>query len=253
MAQTFSSKVLFFLLILGASASLAETGPSFGERAKQRESKRWTLQEWLDTKDRNRMMDMWLSMNSSSPFEVMVSAAYKSYLRKIDLPLTFDQFPSVDGSLTAHAQLVGITIEHENNTQENLNDISGMLNLRLFGESIQSTYLALHVGQRTRTYTNFLPHHDFKNLFGQVSLQLYLMKYFGIDGFHRIYSSSRNIAANEELSGTLSEAGFFIDFKALRIFGAAYRDEQLIRSTLTPYAETTTMRSGTRAGVKIFF
>ncbi len=253
MAQTFSSKVMFVLMILGTSASLADTGKSFDQRTSQRETKRWTLQEWLDTKDRNRMMDLWLSMNSASPFEVMVGAAYKSYLREIDLPKTQEKFTSVDGSFTAHAHLVGITIEHENNTQENLNDLSGMLNLRLFGESIQSTYLALHFGQRTRTYTNFLPHHDFKNLFGQFSLQLYLMKYFGIDGFHRIYSASRNIAAKEELSGSLSEAGVFIDFKSLRIFGSAYRDEQVIRSTLTPYTETSTLRSGTRAGIKIFF
>ena len=219
-----------------------------GARVNNRETKRWTLQEWLETKDRNRMMDLWLSMNSASPFEAMVGASYKSYLREVDTPKSQTSFNSVDGVVIAHAHIVGLTGEFENNTQENYTDLTGMLNLRLFGESIQSTYLALHFGQRTRTYTSFSPQHDYKNQFGQVSLQLYLMKYFGIDGYHRIYIPGINDNQKEEMTGTLSEAGIFIDFKALRVFGSAYRDVQTIRSTITPYSETTTIRSGTKAG-----
>ena len=249
--------MMIFALLLSPSLSLAESsgssGSSLGQRATNRESKRWTLQEWLDTRDRNRMMDLWLSMNSASPYEAMAGASYKSYLRDVDVPKTQDSFTSVDGLVTAHAHFVGLTVEYENNVQEKLNDLSGMLNLRLFGDSIQSTYLALHFGQRTRTFTSFTPSRDYKNQFGQVSLQLYLMKSFGIDGFHRIYIPSTNDISKEDISGSLSEAGLFIDFKALRIFGAAYRDLQIIKSTTSPYAETDTIRAGSRAGVKIYF
>ncbi len=243
------------LLITSLQAQGEPSGANndFGRRASNREAKRWTLQDWLDTKDRNRMMDLWLSLNSASPYEAMVSAAYKSYLRDIDVPKTQNSFTSVDGSVTAHAHIVGLTVDYENNPQEKLNDLSGMLNLRLFGESIQSSYLALHFGQRTRTYSNSDTPKDYKNQFGQVSLQLYLMKYFGIDGFHRIYISSTNDIAKEEIAGSISEAGIFIDFKALRIFGAAYRDYEIIKSTITPFVETSTIRSGSRAGVKIYF
>ena len=247
--------VLAALVITAENAS-AEPGTYDylgGARATHRESKRWTLQEWLETRDRNRMMDLWLSMNSASPFEAMVGAGYKSYLRDIDTPKAQDSFNSVDGVVTAHAHIVGLTGEYENNIQEKYTDITGMLNLRLFGESIQSTYLALHYGQRTRTYNSFAPQHDYKNQFGQVSLQLYLMKYFGIDGFHRIYMPNTNDSLKEEMTGTLSEVGIFIDFKALRVFGAAYRDYQVIKSTQTPYTETTTIRSGSRVGLKLFF
>ena len=255
MAQVFKILILLAGLLVTSTKAQAESSGSgyLGQRAANRESKRWTLQDWLDTRDRNRMMDLWLSLNSASPYEAMVSAAYKSYLRDINLPKALDSFTSVDGSFTAHAHIIGLTVEYENNTQEKLNDLSGMVNLRLFGESIQSTYLALHFGQRTRTYTNLVTSRDYKNQFGQVSLQLYLMKYFGIDGFHRIYISSPNDITKEEIAGTLSEAGIFIDFKQLRIFGSAYKDYEIIKSTVTPFSETSTLRSGSRAGVKIYF
>ncbi len=255
MSQVLKSLAILLTLLLTSGPARSEPGTVdyLGKRANNREVKRWTLQEWLETRDRNRMMDLWLSMNSASPFEGMVGAAYKSYLREVDLPKTQDSFTSVDGSVTAQAHLVGLTVEYENNTQEKLNDLTGMLNLRLFGESIQSTYLTLHFGQRTRSYTSALPNRDFKNQFGQVSMQLYLMKYFGIDGFHRIYISTKNDITNEEMTGALSEIGVFIDFKALRVFGSAYRDTEMIKSTLSPYGETNTLRSGSRAGIKIFF
>ncbi len=256
MSHAFKALMILTGLLFTAPLAQAESsgsGSYLGQRATNRETKRWTLQEWLDTKDRNHMMDLWLSLNSASPYEAMVSAAYKSYLRDIDVPKTQNSFTSIDGSITAHAHIVGLTIEYENNAQEKLNDLSGMLNLRLFGESIQSTYLALHFGQRTRTYNTLPTSKDYKNQFGQVSLQLYLMKYFGIDGFYRIYISSTNDISKEEIAGSYSEAGVFIDFKALRIFGSAYRDYEIIKSTITPFNETNTIRSGTRAGVKIYF
>jgi hypothetical protein len=113
----------------------------YSQRLTNRENKRWTLQEWLEQRDRNRMMDLWLSMNSASPYEAAAGAAYKSYLTEIDTPKSAKSYTSADGFVTAHAHIIGITVQYENNAQESYNDLSGMLNLRLFGESLQSSYL----------------------------------------------------------------------------------------------------------------
>lgn len=249
---------IFFLILLmmAFSGEAYQNNLEFNYLAKRssaREAKRWTLQEWLETRDRNRMMDLWLAMNSASPFEAMVGASYKSYLYNLNSEEQDKAYRSIEGVVTAQAHMVGLTGEYDNNIEENYNDVTGMLNLRLFGDSIQSTYLSLHYGQRTRTLTKDLPVSAYKNQFGQVSLQLYLMKFFGIDGFHRVYTPTLEESQGQEMRGTLSEAGVFIDFKALRVFGSWYQDVQITRSTLTPFQEVTTLRTGSKAGLKIFF
>jgi hypothetical protein len=246
---------LFVLLILSSQPVIAQYRDNsfLFKRAQDRAATRWTLQEWLATKDRNRMMDMWLAMNTrSSPYEAMVGAAYKSTREGVGTAGE-QSYTSADGYVTAHASIVGLTFEYENNVKDNFNDVNAMFNLRVFGNSIQSTYLAFHYGQRTRTFTSAIPSSSFKNQFGQVSLQLYITKYFGVDGFYRSYIPAIEGGLNQEMRGNLSEAGVFIDFKALRVFGSWYQDNEIVKDTLTPFNETTTNRVGTKAGIKLYF
>lgn len=246
----------FTLLFLTTAAQAQFNDKSYlYKRAGQREVSRWTLQEWMAQKDRNRMMDLWLALHSPSPYEAMLGAAYKSDTVEISTnPDVETHYISSDGYATAHASLIGVTFEYENNVQEKFHDVNGMVNLRVFGDSIQSTFLAFHYGQRTRTITSAsLTDSAYKNQFGQVTLQLYLMKYFGIDGFHRQYIPATEEKLQQEIRGSLSEAGVFIDFKALRIFGSWYQDVQVIKSLSIPYQETTTLRTGTKTGIKLFF
>ncbi len=255
------SKLLLLIFamtsVMSSEAMAQSRSPGGGgvmqRRAEQREASRWTLQEWLDTRDRNRMMDLWLAFNSSSPYEAMFGAAYKTSTAQINTPTSENSYVSSDGYVTAHASLVGLTFEYENNQQEKYQDVNGMLNLRLFGTSIQSTYLAVHYGQRTRTLSSTVPDSAYKNQFAQVSLQLYLMKYFGIDGSYRHYFPNTETKLNQEIRGNLSEVGAFIDFKAVRVFGSWYQDLEISKSTLTPFDETITYRQGTKAGLKLYF
>ncbi len=242
---------LLIILVVPALGSAQYKDNSFlYRRASDRVASRWTLQEWLETKDRNRMMDMWLAMNTkSSPYEAMVGASYKSTRVDIGTPGE-TSYTSADGYLTLHASIIGLSFEHENNVQDQFQDVNGMLNLRVFGNSIQSTYLTFHYGQRTRTFTDTSPGRAFKNQFGQVSLQLYVTKYFGIDGIYRQYLPAAEESLNQEMRGTLSEAGLFIDFKALRVFGSWYQDTEIIKSA---GVDTTTSRNGTKAGIKLYF
>jgi hypothetical protein len=250
-------KMIFLVLsVLFSAEAFAQYKDNgyFYRAAAQREEKRWTLQEWLETKDRNRMMDLWLALYSSpNPYEAMLGGAYKSSTTEVDNPTSQNQTTSGDGYVTAHASIVGITGEYENNVQDKYRDINGMLNLRIFGNSLQNTFLTLHYGQRTRTLEGTATDTDYKNQFGQVSLQLYLMKYFGLDGSYRKYVPATEEKLNQEIWGDLSEAGVFIDFKAVRVFGSWYRDYQVIKSTTGTFDETDTLRFGTKTGIKIFF
>ena len=48
-------------------------------KVERKEKSRWTLKDWLEQKDRNHMMDLWLGMYAPSPYEFFISGGYTSY------------------------------------------------------------------------------------------------------------------------------------------------------------------------------
>ncbi|MGZ3745360.1 MAG: hypothetical protein ACXWRE_08685 [Pseudobdellovibrionaceae bacterium] len=224
---------------------------NFSQRAERRESSRWTLQEWMAQKDKIRMMDLWLSMNSPSPYELMLGISYNSYNLETTGSGITDSHTSYLGSFSAYAQFVGLTAEYENNVQEHFNDLNGIFNLRLLGNSIQGSYLAIHYGLHTRTQASGTPTPAgrYSQQFSQASLQMYAIKNFGFDGLYRLYSPMSDSTLGN-VKGNLTEAGAFIDFKNFRVFGTWYKEVQ--QSELNNVTAETT-RTGIRSGLKIFF
>ncbi|WP_253696901.1 hypothetical protein ACLWBD_04765 [Bdellovibrio sp. HCB117] len=248
----FSSLLLLCIMAFSGiseaqSRSRWGSGIDFTQRAANREKSRWSLTEWLEMKNRNRMMDMWLSMNSPSPFEFMIGGSYNSFKTEVQDSGVENSYTSFAGEASAYAQFVGLTAEYENNTEESFNDLAGMLNIRLLGNSIQNTSFTIHYGQRTRESSDS----RLSQQFGQASLQVYLTKYFGLDGKYRYFLPTSTDELGD-VEGSYTEAGLFIDFKAVRIFGAWYKENQ---KTKIPAAtdDTVTDRQGIRSGLKIYF
>lgn len=254
-------KSLFIILIgllvaFSTTPALAQKGSRWGsgidftQRAANREKGRWSLTEWMEMKNRNRMMDMWLSVNSPSPFEFSLGGFFNSYKTEVKDSGVSNSFNSFSGEFSAYAQLVGVTAEYENNTEENYNDLSGMLNIRLLGNSIQNTSFTVSYGQWTRESGGSAPSR-LSQQFAQGALQIYLTKYFGMDGKYRYFFP---ITTDElgDVARNVAEAGLFVDFKAVRIFGAWYSEKQ---KTKLPAAtnDTVVERTGIRSGIKIFF
>ena len=244
------------ILFLASAPALAKddwiTGYDFTQRAANREKGRWSLSDWLAIKDRSRMMDMWLSTNSPSPFEFMLGGSYLSYQTNPHDGTGTSSHTSAAGEAAAYAQLVGLSGEYEHNAAENFTNTAGMFNLRVFGNSIQNSSLTLSYGLRTHEYvTSTATAGRLVQQFGQADLQLYITKYFGIDGKYRYFLPTTNDDLGD-VKGDYSEAGLFIDFKALRVFGAWYKESQKNTPASTT-TESVTDRSGIRSGIKIFF
>jgi len=244
-------------LILVPCQSFAQKGLGGGpglnvrQKAQDKEGSRWTLQEWLAQKDRNMMMDLWLGMYAPSPYEFFVSGSYLSYDKKVSTEPqqsaeTSRSFESSQGSLGAYATVVGLEAEYENNTKENLSDLSGSLNLRVLGNAVQGTHLILHYGLRTRAIEGSpLLRHQFAG----ADLNLYLMKHFGLQGLYRVYFPTHDEQLGD-VEGSRSEAGLFLDFGPLRVFGQWYSDLQ--RSEKSSI-RTNLERTGVQSGLKFFF
>ena len=225
----------------------------FSARASNREKSRWSLTDWLAMKERNRMMDMWLNVNAPSPYEFMLGGSYISGKSEITQGTGLgpsENSISYSGEAAAYAQLVGLSGEYENNPDEDFASSAGLFNLRVLGDSIQNTSLTLSYGLRTKEISGTTSTR-LSQQFAQAGLQLYLTKFFGFDGKYRHYLKSDNDQLGD-VNGSLTEAGVFIDFKALRIFGTWYKED--IKTKIPAATEDTiTERSGIKTGIKLFF
>lgn len=211
-------------------------------------SKRWTLQEWLNTKNRNALMDQWLQMNSPSPYEFFIRGESFNYETKIDIDPKIS-YNSNSGAVAAYASIVGLQAEYENSIKEGLNDVVGFLNFRILGSELQSTSLTLSVGQRTRQFEYLNLDRSVKNIATQAHLNLYLTKYFGLKGLYRLYLPNED-ANLGNIYGYLTEGGIYIDFSRIRVFGDYFEDVQRMTPTS---GDVKIRRHGIKTGLQIFF
>ncbi len=217
--------------------------------AAAREAKRFTLQDWLDNKDRRALMDMWLTINTPTPYEFVVGGSLQSY----SFDTTSNNITSsksitgYHGEVSAYARFVGLTFEHQHNTQDGFNDSTGIFNLRVFGDSVQGSHITLHYGLRTRTADNGT--YRLNQSFPAVTLQLYMMKFFGVQGNYRSFGTVSESFYGESTADELTY-GAFIEYGLLRIFGDIYQERQ---GSKLNGVETTYERKGTRLGIKLYF
>lgn len=245
--------IYFFIFIIGffttnAFAQEKNEGFNLQKKAEQRTLRRFTLKEWMEGKDRRALMDLWLSIHTPSPYEFCLSGSFIQYtLDSVTAGTTKVNKKSTEGSFSAYATLVGVTAEYQNNIDENFNDVTGIFNLRLFGNTLQGTHLTLHYGLRTRTDNNHL--YRLNQNFPAVTLQLYMNKYFGIQGHYRYYMPISESYYGDTGADELN-AGLFIEYGAFRLFGDWYQERQNSKLNLI---DTSLQRVGTKVGLKIYF
>lgn len=242
--------LLVLITTLTAHPQTASKRPwLLSQGAAAREAKRFTLQEWLENKDRRALMDMWLSINTPSPFEFVMSAALQNYnLETASGGTLITRSHSVtNGEITAYARLVGVSLEHTNNPSEGFNDVTGIFNLRVFGDTLQGSHITFHYGLRTRTAND--TSYRLNQPFPAATLQLYLMKYFGIQGNYRGFTPISESFYGDTTMDELTY-GLFIEYGALRLFGDIYQERQ---NSKLGGVETNYKRNGARVGLKLYF
>ncbi|MBC7458250.1 MAG: hypothetical protein H7235_08235, partial [Bdellovibrionaceae bacterium] len=232
----------------GSSSNSGSSRPwLLSQGAAAREAKRFTLQGWLENKDRSALMDMWLTINTPSPYEFIMGGSMNSYSLQStsgSTTSTTQNFKKYEGEVSAYAKLVGVTAQYTNNQEEGYNDVTGLFNLRVFGNSVQSSHITFHYGLRTRTAENKT--YRLNQQFPAVTLQIYLMKYFGIQGHYRSYLPMSEAFYGDTLGDELN-AGVFIDFGSFRIFSDWVQERQ---NSKLNNIETNFNRNGIKTGLK---
>lgn len=238
----------FICLFLFSFSAEAQSRFDFRQKADKKAGSRWTLQEWLEQRDRNRMMDLWLAMYAPSPYEFYIKGSYHSYKTETD-PVSSPpetSYTSGSGGLGAYATIVGLEVDYENNTAEAYSDLQGAVNLRIMGNAVQGTHLIIRYGQRTRNLPSAV---RITNPVAGADLNLYVTKYFGLMGSYDQFLDNWEGSLGT-YSGSRSEAGGFIDFGSVRLFGNWFKDIQKNELAGVP---TTVTRTGVQSGLQFFF
>jgi hypothetical protein len=243
--------VFFGQITFAQSSKGAGTGRAWllSNSSEAKAAKRFSLMEWLENKDRNRMMDLWLSINTPTPYEFMIGGSLLQYdnISTTNNVASTQQVKSYHGEIHAYATLVGITAQYQNNVEEGFNDTVGQFNLRIFGSSTQSSHITLHYGLRTRIATD--GSYRLNQLYPAATLQIYLTKLFGIYGNYRLYSPVSESFYGDTSADELN-AGIFIEYGILRLYGNYYNERQ---NSKLNNIETTLDRKGTRVGLQFNF
>ena len=234
-AKKNSSPTLALALLIAAAAfalapqtALAELEGTYEvavKKQQQKKNSRWSLAEWMAMKERNRLMDLWLAQNShSSLYEFFLETQGINYGQyESSTPSNITNRNAYGGTLAAYAGVAGLRGGYEGDT-ESRTTWHGSFNIRLLGRALQDTHLNLEYGLRGTTIAPpstqpTAQPENFQNQFGAVSLNLYLTKAFGVEGAYRKILPAEN-DRKRTLQGESSQAGIFIDFGLLRVFGS---------------------------------
>jgi hypothetical protein len=214
---------------------------------------RFSLAEWLDTKNRNSAMDMWLGYNTNSniyEFKLGLNMNQDDVSTQVGggSAVQSGSFHSYEGEFSAYAKNVGLTIGYHDNNEEHFADTTGLFNFRLFGKSMQTSHLTLHYGLRTRI-GNGSTSYRLNQQFPAATMQLYLVDNFGAYGHYRKYLKVSESAFGET-EGNEWQYGVFIEYGRLRIFGNIFDENQ---SSVLNNVNTDINHKGSKIGIQLYW
>ncbi len=235
-----AAMMAFLTVTPNAFARTYVGGGFFDTQAK--DNVRWTLADWLQQKKNFSLMDQWLALNSQARlFEINLGGGRSDY----DLEVGGNtETHSIDRfSATLWISIFGLEFE-QTKSDEDTKTTSGQLNVRLFGQSSQSTYLTAHYG--VRKWEDEAAHNEVENQYAGAKLNIYIIKYFGLEGMYRKYFSAKD-SVGKTHEAERAEYGAFIDVYFVRLYGNAFKE------TTDIAGQDRETRDGIDAGVKFYF
>jgi hypothetical protein len=188
----------------------------------------WSLQDWLDTRDRMRLMDLWLALHSPTPYEFWFGGTLEG-----GSPAGSPSYTAWKVDAGAFVQIFGLTFKREFSP---IDSWEALLNLRIFGVHEQGTHITLQGGLRGDTGSD-----PVRNPVGGATIGIQLLKTFGVETvFRRHFPStpgtpySRGASHRWDLNGTL-------DFSFARLTGGWFSSSEGAGNT------------GWQAGLRLYF
>lgn len=220
----------------------------YKEKAEKKASSRWTLKDWLEQKERNQMMDLWLGMYAPSPYEVFFSVSQQAYDTETNNPAARIGHKSLQGSAAFFALVLGLEANYENNIEESFQDATGLLHLRIVGNANQGTHINLFYGLRKHTESGSI---EILQQVAGTDIDLYIEKKIGLHFNYKHFLPNKEGSPLGEVTGQRTEGGAFFDVGFVRMFGNYYQES--FNNLVEPNPRIDRNRTGYHYGLKFFF
>lgn len=206
-----------FAFILCAAPGVTQTAKAddvytFVIKKQEEKAKyRWSLTDWLITRDQMRLQDLWLAANSS-PFEYFVGGNYQ-----FNQDLSGGIFNGYELNLGAFSSMIGLE-GHVEKTRDTR--VYGILDFRFVGRHDQGTNITAQFGVlNTVTLVD-----NFRSIFLGASMTFYIHRYFGLQGYYRHFFPSTPTSGGVSYVGDRLQGGGFIDFRFVRLYADFFSD-----------------------------
>lgn len=211
-------------------------------RQEEKKASRWTLSDWLMTKQRISLMDQWLSLNTESNF-FDFSFSYDKYNFK---QISSDEEKNYnDSNLNTKffMSFIGLEANYEK-LHSAFSSKSYGLDLRLLGSSLQSTHLLLKYGFINTKSTFGTDNLEFSSKYFEIEGNLYLLGFLGVS---YKYHDTKKVSKDEISYAKGSQNyGVFLDLWILKFY------LEKVNQTHT-YDKEKVRDKGERVGVSILF
>lgn len=191
----------------------------FPERQKERKASRWSLANWMRTKEKIAEQNRWLWAHTNKvPLEWAISYSQGTQ----QWATRFDIFFARVGLSFHHERHVGWFSDV---TSPGGHQTELAAQIRLFGGNLQDSFLIARVGYEYSEFSlpSSLSGGAYGAWFVEPVLQIYLEQWIGATGSWKYrYTGAHVTRRTEELSGTRLEFGPFLEMGALRLH-ALYR------------------------------
>jgi len=231
--------ILIIAIFLSANIFADEVYTVIIKKHEEKVQSRWTLADWLATKQRISLMDQWLALNTESNLFEFVLSYDKFNLKQEQSNLKSNYS---DNRYGGKAFFTFLGIEGQSDDTESLFDTTSYnLNLRLLGGSQQSTHLNLHYGIR-----NVSDHavNKFSPYFFGIDFELYLLGFLGTN-FKYSNTSSDSINSISYHNRT-RDIGVFVDLWFIRFYYEKSKNNHF-------YNGDKIKQDGERIGMALYF
>ena len=227
-------KLIFVLVLCSLFASHVHAESWWRYIAKiqsDRSRDRFTIEDWLFTKRRIRLMDKWLALNNSSKsiFEGSIEAQswdYENETSSVGTTTTTEGLTGLGGEAQLFLSIFGIKGGYFDSADESHSAWRGSVNLRLFGTGLQNTNLTIGYGYAGRRELLSGLRQEFEYQYAEGQMTLYLLSWLGIEGVYRQYlttdSALNSNGLRTEFSGNWVSGMAFIELGRLRLFGQTF-------------------------------
>lgn len=234
--------ILIFSIIANFVVQADEVYTVIIKRQEEKKASRWTLADWLMTKQRISLMDQWLSLNTESNF-FDFSISYDKFNFKQTSQNSNKNYNDSNFNAKFFMSFIGFEANIEK-LNSNFSSKSYGVDLRLLGSSLQSTHLLLKYGLINTKSTFASNDLEFSSKYFELEGNLYLLGFFGISyKYHDTQKSSKDGSSYDNAS---TNYGIFLDLWILKFY------LEKVNQTHT-YDKQKIRDKGEKIGVSILF